>query len=151
LVQRLDGLQSGVNLVQWTVQSLIARSYPELAEEIEQLLRQRIYVIDIPTSLYDTLEAKLNDRPGSVEGSVASLEELTDCFLVHFDKNTVQFPHQSRRTYPHTDQYIELLKCQFLMNRIQRFEEARDSTELSHWPGYVRALQEVCMQYSRFK
>lgn len=49
---------------------------------------------------------------------------------------------ETNRTPP-LPQYLELLKCQYLLQRIGDGDELDNVAETSHWRGYVTSLQEV--------
>lgn len=124
--------------------TLIAQYYPEVAHAIQQRSQQELSSIQIPNSVLGRMEAGLErrglDRP-------PTLQEMTDCFLVHFEKSTKLFPHASLQTSPPVSQYVELLKCQLLMERINNSSEMQNLPSISHWPGYVGALQEVISSF----
>lgn len=149
LARRITGLHSDVQRIGRNISTLIAQNYPEVAHAIDQRLEQELYSVSIPDPMWGRLEAMF-ERDGPEQP--ATLGEMTDCFLVHFESSTWLLPHASYgpRIRPPVSQYLALLKCQFLMNRIKNTTELRNPRRMSHWPGYVSALQEVSAAFDCF-
>lgn len=127
------------------INTLIAEIFPEVARTIEQQSEQELCSVRIPDSLLGRLEGMFERCHSHGLDRSLTLQEMTDCFLVHFGMSTVQFQPASdgSRTCPPVSRYLELLKCQLLMDRIKNSNELRNPPRISHWPGYVGALEEV--------
>lgn len=122
--------------------ALLSEKYPDVARAIEQREKQWLDSIDIPEDVWYILEDQfgnygLNQR--------LNLQDITDCFLLHFGRSTAPLPfaRYGEKKYPEISQYLALLKCQFLMQKIKASDEMRQPSRTSYWPGYVRALEEV--------
>lgn len=119
--------------------------FPEVAQEKRQQTEQQLYSLTVPDYLTSRLEAMFDACSSRASNEAISLRELTDCFLIHLQGSTVQFhpdPMDSN-TIPPPLQYLELLKCQYLLQRIGDGDELDNLPRTSHWRGYVTSLQEV--------
>lgn len=77
---------------------------------------------------------------------------MADAFITSLDKSTRNFKPglTVNERIPSRPQYLSLLKCLFLMKKMQESEEleaARAPPSLSHWPSYVKELEEVRGSY----
>ncbi|KAH8880531.1 hypothetical protein GQ53DRAFT_833275 [Thozetella sp. PMI_491] len=120
----------------------------DMREDIRQILRhivpdwQRVQEaqdsiregIQIPEHLALRFEEAAS--VGFKESSVDEfpLQKLFDAFLVHFDSL-----RQEGET-PET-QYLNVLKCAWILKRISSSRELRDTGANSHWPSFVRRLE----------
>ena len=122
--------------------ALLADKFPEVAQAIQMREEQSLCTIAIPDLLSYKLDSefKCHGLPQAPD-----LQDMTDCFLVHFNRSTALLPYASRGegTCPPVSQYLELLKCQVLMKNIKASPEIEQPRKMSYWPGYVRALEEV--------
>ena len=145
MVQRITGLHTDVLCIKRNLSALIAENYPEVAKAIMQQAEQELYSVRIPDSLVGRLQGMLEHCHSDGSSRSLTLQEMTDCFLVHFGKTTVQLEPalDGHKTCPPVYQYIELLKCQLLMHRIKSLKELQNPPKMSHWPGYVGALEEA--------
>lgn len=139
-------IQTDVRRLQRDVTTLIAKDFPHVARAIGEQEEQRLCSIEIPADLtlkfdYGFEEHEANRPP--------SLQDMTDCFLVYFGRSTVRLPlthHEGGTPMPcPPSQYLALLKCQYLMGKIKASHEIKQPPSFSYWPGYVRALEEVCL------
>lgn len=81
---------------------------------------------------------------------------MADAFIMSLDKSTRNFKPgltvDERK--PPRPQYLSLLKCLFLMKKMKESEEleaARAPPSLSHWPSYVKELEEVRCSYPPYR
>lgn len=119
--------------------------FPEVAQERRQQTEQQFHSLSVPDHLPSKFDATFEAASGRALDESIPLQELTDCFLIHLQGSTVQFhpdPMDLNRTPP-PRQYLELLKCQYLLQRIGKGEELDNLPNTSHWRGYVASLQEV--------
>jgi hypothetical protein len=141
----MTGLQTDVTIIKRNIIALIAETHPEVAEAITQQARHTLYSVRIPDPLVGRLQGMLERCHSDGSDRSLTLQEMTDCFLVHFGKSTVQFQPEldGCKTCPPAANYAELLKCQLLIDRIKTLRELQNPPKMSHWPGYVGALEEV--------
>ena len=83
-------------------------------------------------------------RPEIRDPAQFPLQAAADAFFAHFEESTKRFCgglllHE--RT-PTVQQYANLLKCVWLMERIETSNEFRNCSLDSYWPGYVGQLKE---------
>ncbi|KAK2616567.1 hypothetical protein QQS21_000390 [Conoideocrella luteorostrata] len=142
LVRRLTSMHKDVLGIKRDFKTLLDKYYPEVAKEIEQQSKQELCSLDIPGSLVGRLEEMFGrrrlDQP-------RTLQELTDCFLIHMKRSTVQLPlgPENAGQYPSVACYVALLKCQVIMRRIKGSNELQNPPRISHWPGYIDFLEEA--------
>ena len=142
MVQRIASLHVEVLRVSRNIDTLIAQHYPDVAKAIEQRSEQELCSVRIPDPLLGRLGGMFERHK---LGRPPTLHEMTDCFLIQFEKCTVLCPNlaDDKKESPPVDQYLALLKCQLVMDRMKDTTELRNPRRMSHWPGYVRALEEV--------
>lgn len=119
--------------------------FPAVAQERRQQTEQQFHSLSVPDDLPGKFDATFAASSGRALNEPISLQDLTDCFLIHLQGSTVQFhpdPIDPNKTPP-SHQYLELLKCQYLLQRIGQGEELDNLPNTSHWRGYVASLQEV--------
>lgn len=89
--------------------------------------------------------AALSDRPDYGSEETFALEELSDAFVMNYNRSTIGFRSGMLVTdrIPPLEQYLNLLKCVWLFERIQSSPSLLNSDTNSHWPSYVRQLEEV--------
>lgn len=71
---------------------------------------------------------------------------MSDAFITSLDQSTKCFrPGLTvRERIPPVDQYLNLLKCVFLLKKMKASHELKNASPQSHWPSYVKELEEVC-------
>lgn len=127
------------------INTLIEHCFPDVARALHVQYGQELHSVRISDALLGKLDAMFERCQGDRMDQPITLQELTDCFLIHFEKSTIQFPPRpyDSQTTPPVSQYIELLKCQFIMQRVKSYDKLQNMPRMSHWPGYVAALEEV--------
>lgn len=145
LVRRLSALRQDIFGLRRDINTIMHALYPEVAQERRLQTEQQLHSLKVPDYLSSRVEAMFDTCSSRSSNEAISLRELTDCFLIHLEGSTVQFhpdPTDSNRTPPPL-QYLELLKCQYLLQRIGDGDELDNLPTTSHWRGYVTSLQEV--------
>ena len=142
-MQRITGLHTDVLIIKRDISALLNEKYPELAEA--RRAERAVYSVRIPDALVGRLQGMLERCNSDGSDRSLTLQEMTDCFLIHFSRSTVQLQPvlDGSKTYPPLTHYVELLKCQLLMHRIKSVNELQNPLRMSHWPGYITALEEV--------
>jgi hypothetical protein len=127
------------------INTLISMCFPAVAEAIALQSRQDLYSVEIPTTLLERLEHMFERRQSHRADRSLSLAEMADCFLDHLGKSTVLFRPglEDSERRPPVAHYLALLKCQLLIKMMKRSETLQNPPRMSHWPGYVDALEEV--------
>ena len=138
-----------VLVIRRNLDTFLKHYYPDIASEIEQKYAQELFSVQIPDSLLDRLEVMLNRRQTRRVNQPLMLPEMVDCFLTHLGTSTVQFrpgPSDFQKCPP-VASYLSILKCQLLMNRMKASDELQNPLSISHWPGYIDALEAVRFLY----
>lgn len=120
---------------------------PDLQQGILQQENRPIYTITIPPQVeeiyqqaaeIDHPDVRHADRFPSIEGAEA--------FIIHLKNSTTAFRAGllvEERT-PAANQYLNLLKCVWIMKRLKSSRELSISGRQSHWPSYIKQLDAVC-------
>ncbi|KAF7561449.1 hypothetical protein G7046_g2690 [Stylonectria norvegica] len=147
-------LAQRITAVHHDVHRLMGVLVPDLETALNQQARRFISLLDVPMDVAERFRfAALADRPEYSSDDAFELEELSDAFVLNYKNSTINF-HSGMLVadrVPPLDEYVNLLKCVWLLRRI------KDSTLLlqtdvdSHWPSYVRQLEdELSTECSRF-
>lgn len=91
-------------------------------------------------------------QAGDAPTGTPSLSDLSDAFLLSFYESTYKFqPGLDLQRKPPNDQYVNLLKCIWLMDKIRTSEELSNAVPDSHWPSYIKELDnQLSRQCARF-
>lgn len=120
---------------------------PDLETELSNRQQRQIYLLDVPQEFADRFRlAALTDRPEYDSDESFKLGELSDAFILNFHRSTRSFQSGQRVAdrIPSLEQYLNLLKCVWLFQRMRRdVPGAVDVSSDSHWPSYVRQLEDV--------
>lgn len=145
-----EDLATRITAVHDDIQRMMGVIVPNLDQELNQRKKQLIELLDVPPDIAERIRtAALNDRPEYNTDADFQLEELSDAFVLNFDNGTVKFTHgmkvEERR--PSVEQYISLLKCIWIYQRIQLLAQGEYMGDDSHWPSFIIQLGEVsCAQ-----
>lgn len=139
IARRIDFVYREVVDVRQELRELIGVLVPSLAEALERRSRREVNTVPIPNELLPELVSVFDQH------AHPSLRDMADAFIRCYDQSTKTFTPGltvEQRTPP-TFEYISLLKCQFLMQKIRASDQLRNAPPLSHWRGYIDALEEV--------
>jgi hypothetical protein len=127
------------------LRELIGVLVPSLAVALELRSRRDVHTLQIPEEIFLELTAAFNLHPSCSAGGSPSLRDMADGFVMSYDHSTIRFrPGLTvEQKKPPIFEYLSLLKCQFLMQRMRASNELHNAPKLSHWPGYVDTLEEV--------
>ena len=142
LAHRIDVVDNHVQEVQNDLRALTGFLVPTLAEALESQSRHLIHRVEVPAEIGLQLDHEFGRHPQSADGGYPSLRAMADGFLASYEHSTVSFVPDTVRSPP-VAQYICLLKCQFLIDKIQDSQELLDAPRLSHWPSFIKSLEEV--------
>lgn len=126
------------------LRELIGILVPNLRDALDMRDHREIHSVEIPSDILTELDVEFKSHPSFAAGGYPSLRNMTDSFIMSFDQCTQHFAPglTIEQKTPPVFEYISLLKCQFLMQRIRESSELANIAEGSHWPGYINALEE---------
>ncbi|KGQ01954.1 hypothetical protein PAAG_11347 [Paracoccidioides lutzii Pb01] len=128
---------------------------PDFKEEMKHQQTQQTFTIEIPSnfSLKFQQAAEIN-HPEFASGTQLPVADTANSFVFYFGRgtrnlNASRFDWIDRRTASVTA-YLSLLKCIWLMEHLDKYQNAEISG-LSHWPSYIKGLnQELSHECKRF-
>ncbi|PGH05874.1 hypothetical protein GX51_02653 [Blastomyces parvus] len=128
---------------------------PDFKEEMAHQRKDTTFVLEIPPNFALKFQqaAEIN-HPEFANGGQLPLTDTATAFVFHFGKGTAKlkaarFDSIAERTAS-VIAYVNLLKCIWLMKHMEG-HQASEGSELSHWPSYVKALnQELSHECRRF-
>lgn len=144
-------LASRINAVHLDVQRLMGVTVPDLDEALRQQRQRVIVLLDVPVDLAEQFRlSAINSYSDYRTEEDFELEDLSDAFVLNWDRGIVKFEAGMlvADRQPSIDQFVNLLKCVWLFNKFQTSPrlQAADPGE-SHWPSYVRQLEDVSSSY----
>ena len=148
-IQRVhQDLTHQITAVHQTLYRLGGVLVPDFEQALQQQAEREIHTIPIPPAVSQRFrQAALVDVPLPAPGEdvVFQLEEMADAFVLHFTNSTGQFVAGIlvENMVPPSEQYLNLLKCVWLMQKIHDSEQLKRQPEESHWPSYIGQLEDV--------
>lgn len=146
-IQRMhQDLVHRIQAVHLDVRRLMGVLISDLEQTLAQQENRTLYILETPPHIAEGFRrAALKDRPEYQDDTAFDLEEIADAFVLHYKESTVDFRAGIliENKTPPTNQYINLLKCVWLMRRIQESARLKEAHDDSHWPSYVRQLEDV--------
>jgi hypothetical protein len=119
---------------------------PDLSLALDEQAQRPLCLLDVPEPIAARFrQAALSDRPEYTDDTDFTLQDLADGFVLNYDKSTVHFRGGllvSERIPP-VDQYLNLLKCVWLHERIKDSPTLLNGGPDSHWPSYAKELEDV--------
>ncbi|KAF5022559.1 hypothetical protein F66182_5392 [Fusarium sp. NRRL 66182] len=148
-------LADRITIVHHDIRRLMGVLIPDLDEALDQRDQRSIILLEVPIDLDDQFRfAALTAHPEYRVEADFELKELSDAFIMNFNKSTVNFESGMlvEERIPPVDQYINLLKCVWILKRIQMSPALRMANkDTSHWPSYTRQLEDdLSTQCARF-
>jgi hypothetical protein len=110
-----------INAVHMDLHHLAGILVPDLDQALNQQVQRQVHLLEIPTDISDRLRlAALADRPECANSECFGLQDLSDAFILSYDKSTVRFTAGLLVTdrIPTLEQYLNLLKCVWIFTRI---------------------------------
>ena len=144
VLHRLDAVDQRVGRVQSDVRALIESEFPALAQELREREEREVRTVEIPEHARNQFE--LHFRNYDTRDTYPPLHHIADIFITNLHRSTRTFQpgHVLSQRYPSPQEYMSLLRCQFLMEKMKTHSELRDGHEMSHWPRYLENLEDVC-------
>ncbi|KIM99882.1 hypothetical protein OIDMADRAFT_125583, partial [Oidiodendron maius Zn] len=148
LAERIDTVHRGVLRLQGLL-------IPDIGQAIsEQQERATSARITIPAVIEKKFEATAREsRPEILTPGDFPLQAGADAFVEHFEESTKNFTagNSLKGRAPNPKQYLSLLKCVWIMNRLEQSDALKNASANSQWPGYIDQLREnLSMQCQRF-
>lgn len=129
------------------IRRLMGVLIPDLDEALDQRVQRSVVLLEVPLELDDQFRfAALTGHPEYRVEEDFELSELSDAFVLNFHKSTINFQSGMlvEDRVPDVDQYLNLLKCVWILKRIQASPALNAANkETSHWPSYTRQLEDV--------
>ncbi|OCK79264.1 hypothetical protein K432DRAFT_455910 [Lepidopterella palustris CBS 459.81] len=158
LVDIHGDLASRIDEVHTSLMNLQGLLIPDVAEAIIENDLCKDIPLQVPEHIDKKfLEAAARSRPAVRDPGRFPLQLGADSFLEHFQNSTKTFKAGRflvDRT-PEPEKYLNLLKCIWILKRIQSstsFTEIRETSTDSQWPGYINQLHEdlydECQRFS---
>lgn len=153
LADRIQDVQVEIRTLQQYVRKIPGVTTPEsLGETFQQDLT---FTESSPSlTLSPTAEQFFDSAYLGIDApsGTPSLSDSSDAFLYSFYESTYRFrPGLDLHREPPNDQYINLLKCTWLLQKIRSSEELSNAVPDSHWPSYINELEkQLSIQWARF-
>ena len=111
--------------------------------------------ITLPDNILTRFTTAFNiKRPACFEEkSDWPLKEAFDALVFHFSKSTIEFNSRPElgQNIPEGPQYVNLLKCTWIMSQLKASSYFEDAGSESLWADYMRGLEdEIIIQFRRF-
>jgi hypothetical protein len=146
LSTRIQDVHTELRQTRTELQSLISRFDPDLAQNLGLQQHGPISEVPIPDSIRQELKIAFRLHPDlRLCGSSydVPIRDIADAYIRIFGMSTRKFEPDERNREPQEHQYMALLTSQFLMFKMLESHEVRASSPTSHWPSYIRTLQQV--------
>ncbi|KAJ9642888.1 hypothetical protein H2199_004409 [Coniosporium tulheliwenetii] len=118
---------------------------PNVDAAIAQQESQETSLLDIPPTFAAKFQEKASvGHPDFITSGKIPLQDGADALLRLFHRSTLEFKpgRYLRDKEPSPLQYLNLLKCVWLMQELRSSSEFNNVDANSHWPGYIKQLDE---------
>ena len=139
IISRLDAVHGRVE----QVYGILTSNVPQAVRQQEQQLS---HTLDCPPEILARFRRAAEQGNGNQRSTASrSLADLTETFLLQLRQSTINF--QPERTFEAQiappKEYINLLKCVWLMAQIEQHPHLHSAVDESHWASYVKGLKAV--------
>ncbi|KAJ9608441.1 hypothetical protein H2200_007429 [Cladophialophora chaetospira] len=147
IISRLDAVHGRVE----QVYGILTSNVPQAVRQQEQQLS---HTLDCPPDILARFQRAAEQGNGNQRSAASrSLTDLTETFLLHLGQSTIHF--QPERTFEAqiapTKEYVNLLKCVWLMDQIEQHRDVHPRDDESHWVSYIKGLKaELSRECFRF-
>jgi hypothetical protein len=140
-------LANRITAVHCDLHRLIGVLVPDLEQELKNQSERQVFLLDVPHDVANRFRVvALADRPEYADDSSFRLEDLSDAFVFNYQNSTKNFERSglpiADRTPP-LEQYLSLMKCIWLFERMKKSVLATPTEPESHWPSFIRQLEDV--------
>ncbi|KAF2457314.1 hypothetical protein BDY21DRAFT_286239 [Lineolata rhizophorae] len=136
------------------LRKLMGAVIPNYEQARDQMETQESCILEIPSDIANKFERAAEiGRIHSIAPASFPLDESTSAFVVHLQQSTVLFQAGIfvDQRQPPPQQYLNLLKCVWLMRWMRVSPKLADPSNQSHWPSYIKKLdQELSRECFRF-
>ena len=148
-------LAARIDVVHQSVLHLQGLLIPDVEQAIsEHQGRVTPASITLPEAIENKFQvAAGKSRPETLTPSNFPLQAGADAFVEHFKQSTRNFTPGNfiKDRSPTPKQYLSLLKCVWIMNRLQQSDALKHAPADSQWPGYIDQLNEdMSVECQRF-
>jgi hypothetical protein len=147
LAERIDAVHRSVLHLQGLL-------IPDVSQAISDQGSTELKFLTVPPDLEKKFQtAAEHAHPEIAQAKLFPLQAGADAFMTHFENSTKRFvPGRflNERT-PTPNQYLNLLKCVWIMEQLQQSESLESCSKDSQWPGYITQLKEdLSIECQRF-
>jgi hypothetical protein len=132
---------------------LIDRIDPGYRQASNIQAHQDTAFVEVPEDIDAKFELASSVGHSELAANAWQPEEAVDAFVVHFHRSTAIFGEGillTERTPP-AEQFLNLLKCVWIMRRLKASTHLQQARPYSHWPSYIKQLDQVSLDcVSRF-
>jgi hypothetical protein len=147
-------LAGRIDAVHRSVLHLHGLLIPDIEQALHEQARGSLIALVVPLEIEGRFQASAERTYPQIRmPGEFPLQAGADAFMAHFRKSTRNFTagmFTNERT-PHPMEYLSLLKCVWIIQRILQSTELRDVPQSSQWPGYIHQLNEdLSIESQRF-
>jgi hypothetical protein len=148
IVERIDAVHRSVLRLQGLL-------IPDIDQAISEQGRDISVSLDVPADIAKKFQTSAEkSRPETRTPGHFPLQAGADAFVLHLEESTKKFTSTGNfindRT-PLAQQYLNLLKCIWIMKQLQESGALKDAPKDSQWPGYIDQLkQDLSVECQRF-
>ena len=120
-----------------------------LIPDVKQAILETGHVLPIPLTVPPEIATRFQMAAEKMHPEIRlhggfPLQAGADAFVTHFDQSTTKFTAGNflKERIPEPKQYLELLKCIWLLNGLQESNDLKTPHKDSQWPGYIDQLNE---------
>lgn len=129
------------------LRGLIERIDPDYRQARKIQAHKETSFLEVPEYIDAKFERASAISHPELAANAWSPEEAVDAFIVHFNQSTVKFREGillTERTPP-GEQFLSLMKCVWIMGRMKATTHLQQVGPHSHWPSYVKQLDQVAV------
>jgi hypothetical protein len=148
IVERIDAVHRSVLQLQGLL-------IPDIDQAISEQGRDIPVSLDIPADIAKKFQTSTEkSRPEIRTPGRFPLQAGADAFVLYLEESTKKFTSTgnfiNNRT-PLAQQYLNLLKCIWIIKQLRESDALRDAPRDSQWPGYISQLnQDLSVECQRF-
>ncbi|EXJ54527.1 hypothetical protein A1O7_09867 [Cladophialophora yegresii CBS 114405] len=143
-IDLLSQIISRLDDVHGQVQRVIGILTSDIPQAVRQQEQQLSHTLDCPPDIAARFQSAAGLGPATQRSDPSRpLSDLTEAFLLHLRQSTINFLPEATleaRIAPGKE-YINLLKCVWLMAQIEQHPDLLSANDDSHWPSYVKGLK----------
>lgn len=146
IYEDLNRLDMRLDHIHTDIRQIMGVLIPDLNQELNELQMSQNHLLDVPRDIAENFKASyLDERPVQLGDQDPTLDCLADVLVTHFQASTRSFRSGllvEQRT-PTPEQYVNLLKSIWLLRIVKESLPHQPSNSPSHWPSYIKRLEDV--------